>query len=258
MERCPNCGQLSRSGARFCTTCGHKIGADSADAAATSAKPANEPSEPATAEAADEQTANGGWPVTSTESQSAPEVDWAAPPSSVTNSEEVTVDEATVEEPPSFWTSGSTATWPSPPVTNAEEPPTNAVSVETETVVETEEESVTVPAAADSEAASARDRAARLLDELREAIAAFNGGAPRDLSGVISELEVAVTPPGALGVEELNELREALLKARDRPRDIDTIVDLTGRLDVMVALIFAYDRTVAAIERSLDVLRGDG
>jgi hypothetical protein len=56
--------------------------------------------------------------------------------------------------------------------------------------------------------------------------------------------------------DDVAELREALLAARDRPRDLDTIVDLTQRIDAMVALVIAYDRTIAAIERSLDTLRG--
>ena len=50
-------------------------------------------------------------------------------------------------------------------------------------------------------------------------------------------------------------LRDALLSARDRPRDLDTVLDLTGRIDSMVALAFAYERSHAAIERALDVLR---
>ena len=46
--------------------------------------------------------------------------------------------------------------------------------------------------------------------------------------------------------------------ARERPRDVDTILDLTTRIDAMLALVIAYDRTIAAIERSLEALRGDG
>ena len=105
------------------------------------------------------------------------------------------------------------------------------------------------------EAAEARTRAIQLLDELRAVIAALETGSSPDLSGVVSDLEVAVTPPGALAAEELADLREALLAAREKPREIDTMLDLSGRIDSMVALVIAYDRTIAAIERSLDVLR---
>jgi hypothetical protein len=94
-----------------------------------------------------------------------------------------------------------------------------------------------------------------LLDELRAAIAELGGGSTPDLTGVISDLEVAVTPPGALDAEDLAALREALLAAREKPREIDTVLDLSHRIDALVALVIAYDRTIAAIERSLDVLR---
>jgi hypothetical protein len=99
-------------------------------------------------------------------------------------------------------------------------------------------------------------RVMHLLDELRQAISEIGPESAVDLSGVISDLQVAVNPPGAMAVDDVAELRDALLAARERPRDIDTIVDLTKRIDAMLALVIAYDRTIAAIERSLDALRG--
>ena len=102
--------------------------------------------------------------------------------------------------------------------------------------------------------AEATARAMRLLDELRQTISEIGPQSAVDLSGVISDLEVAVHPPGAMAADDVAELRDALLAARERPRDIDTIVDLTKRIDAMVALVIAYDRTIAAIERSLEVL----
>jgi hypothetical protein len=94
-----------------------------------------------------------------------------------------------------------------------------------------------------------------LLDQLRDAIGQIDLATSPDLSGVISDLEVAVTPPGALPPDEVAELREAVFTARERPRDIDTIVDLTKRIDTLVALVIAYDRAIAAIERSLAALK---
>jgi hypothetical protein len=106
--------------------------------------------------------------------------------------------------------------------------------------------------------AEATERAMRLLDELRQTISEIGPLAHSavDLSGVVSDLQVAVTPPGAMAADNVAELRDALLAARERPRDIDTIVDLTKRIDAMVALVIAYDRAIAAIERSLEALRG--
>jgi hypothetical protein len=94
-----------------------------------------------------------------------------------------------------------------------------------------------------------------LLDEVREFVIAIPNDDRDDLRGVVAELEVASTPPGAFDPDELASLRDALLAARDRPRDLDTVLDLTSRIDSMVALVFAYERSHAAIERALEVLR---
>jgi hypothetical protein len=56
-------------------------------------------------------------------------------------------------------------------------------------------------------------------------------------------------------IDDLTVLREAIFAARERPRDLDTLVDLTSRAEALVALVIAYDRATAAIERALDVLR---
>jgi hypothetical protein len=99
-------------------------------------------------------------------------------------------------------------------------------------------------------------RADQLLDELRNTVATISRTQAPDLSGVISELEVALTPPAALQPDDLAALRDTLHSAGERPRDIDTILDLTGKLSTLSALVIAYDRSIAAIERSLDTLRG--
>jgi hypothetical protein len=107
----------------------------------------------------------------------------------------------------------------------------------------------------DAEREAALGRALRLLDELRESITTLGQGSRPEAGGVISDLEVALTPPAALQADDLTALREALQTARERPRDLDAIVGLTQRLDTIAALVIAYDRAIAAIERSLDVLK---
>lgn len=237
MERCPHCGQLSREGAKFCTSCGQRI----ADAV-------------------------GDMPSPAPDVESSADVDWPTPPAaeemSTLSAQPDTEEPAPAETPPGeIAEEPSFGGWPTagapwPTVTEPRDPTHASLAVEEPEIEKaTEELEIGEPAAPVS--GDARLRAVFLLDELREAIAAIGGEAPRDLSGVVSELEVAVTPPGAIGHEELNDLREALLRARERPRDLDTILDLTGRIDALVALTIAYDRTVAAIERALETLKGD-
>jgi hypothetical protein len=178
-----------------------------------------------------------------------------APPAAPAEPDEKAEAAATSET----WAAGTVGSWPMRPAV-AETPPSEHESRPDENV---ETASVDTPdAATDNHAGSveATARAMRLLDELRQTISeiGLQAHSAGDLSGVISDLQVAVTPPGAMAVDDVAELRDALLAARERPRDIDTIVDLTKRIDAMLALVIAYDRAIAAIERSLEALRGDG
>ena len=164
-----------------------------------------------------------------------------------------------VEGTSTTWAAGAADAWPARPTAEV------ADSLAGEPEPQPDEETATAlvntsSAAADNQAETteATTRAMRLLDELRQAISEIGPHSAVDLSGVISDLEVAVHPPGAMAADDVAELRDALLAARERPRDIDTVVDLTKRIDAMLALVIAYDRAIAAIERSLEALRGDG
>jgi hypothetical protein len=186
--------------------------------------------------------ASGGWEAPS----SAPAIASAEP-------DETIEADATSDS----WTAGAVDSWPAQPaVAVADGSPGESepqLDVETETLP-----AGTSDAAADDrpETVGATARAIRLLDELRQTISEIGPYSAVDLSGVISDLEVAVNPPGAMAADDVAELRDALMAARERPRDVDTILDLTTRIDAMLALVIAYDRTIAAIERSLEALRG--
>jgi hypothetical protein len=177
--------------------------------------------------------------------------DRQAPASAAADSD---LPDETGDNEATFWRETATDAWPSPPAevnatNDAEQPVSNPAH---EADAEPDVDPGTVNGVESAEAVA---RAERLLDELRTTIGAMGHGAGPDLSGVISDLEVAVTPPGAVAPDDVSELREALLAARERPRDLDTIIDLTQRVDALLALIIAYDRAIAAIERSLDTLR---
>lgn len=284
MERCPNCGTLSRVGAKFCTTCGERIAGNDGDGAE------NEVVEVGSARRFGESPHTeviGSWPSPTqaaepAETGSSVDAIWAPPPAAWTPSPTLPVsgesvptnDDAGPEEFASVWSGSAEAVWPAAPdnasgdaanpeqtpeqeiaappapTADAAEPESAAVS---DSGVESDDAFVATVAA--EPVAEPRARIATLMDELRDAIAAIGGNDALDLTGVVSELDVAVTPPGAVKTEELAELREALLAAREHPRDIDTMIDLSGRINSILALIIAYDRATAAIERSLEVLR---
>lgn len=259
MERCPNCGTPGRPGAKFCTTCGFRFPGDASDS-----EPAHDHPDAADPDTDEEpglfpgamtdgwpsppppaETAAGGWD----EQAVAPEATTAEPA-------ETTETEGTSDS----WTAGATDSWPAPPTADvADTPPTPPEPEPDETIETASGDDSHVAADNQTESAEAMARAMRLLDELRQTISeiGLQADSSDDLSGVISDLEVALHPPGAMAADNVAELRDALLTARERPRDIDTIVDLTKRIDAMLALVIAYDRAIAAIERSLAALRGD-
>jgi hypothetical protein len=260
MERCPNCGTTGRPGAKFCTTCGFRFPDEASDG-----EPGHDHTDPDVTESDEEPglfpgAATDGWP-----SPPPPAATvgggWGAQAATAETAPPEPSDMTEDENTPDPWAAGATESWPAPPTATVAD--TDSVLIESEP--ESDEEDQTDPvdspnaaASNGSEAAEAMARAMRLLDELRQTISKIGLPAQSgvDLSGVISDLEVAVHPPGAMAADDVAELRDALLAARERPRDIDTIVDLTKRIDAMLALVIAYDRTIAAIERSLDALRG--
>ena len=256
MEPCPNCGEPVREGAKFCTSCGYRIAVDDGDVAASAGSPASDTAgaDPSDSEQAVEPVA--GWPESDVGQRWA-DIAWAKPTPESNATNEPPAGEQAAEEAPSVWSASGSITWPAPPVegTSLASSLSGNSAAESSSQHSAEVSARTPLIDEQAEGERAHRRATALLDELRETIAAIAGADAADLSGVVAELEVAVTPPGAVGPEELSELRDALLAARERPRDLDTVIDLTGRIEAMLALTFAYDRAIAAIERSLEVLR---
>ena len=94
------------------------------------------------------------------------------------------------------------------------------------------------------------------MDELRALIPTLARTEAADDESIAADLEAALTAARAEESEGVAELRLAMLAARDRPRDIDTVLDLSRRVDAVLALIDAHERCVAAIERAIAALRG--
>lgn len=97
------------------------------------------------------------------------------------------------------------------------------------------------------------DRAMALLDELRAMLPGLAAGPGRDVSEIVRDLESARSDLGDAAAS--SSLREVVETARERPRDIDAILGLIGRLDDLVSLLEARERSIAAIDRALERLR---
>jgi hypothetical protein len=252
MEHCQHCGAPGRPGAKFCTTCGNPFsgGGNIAVPVGFEGAMSSDREDNSTADATE---AMAGWPAAPPPAESFVGTGWDRETRSSAAADPGVTDE-TADNEATFWRETASDDWPSLPAEgNAANDPAQSVP---DPALELDADPEVDPGAVNNVAnGEAVARAERLLDELRAAIGAIGHGGGPDLSGVISDLEVAVTPPGAVAPDDVTELREALLAARERPRDLDTIVDLTQRVDALLALIIAYDRAIAAIERSLGTLR---
>lgn len=250
MQTCPNCGSETRAGSKFCTSCGYRFedngkpefwGGTGA-AGHVAAWGSNQPT-------ADDGLQHEGWPAAPASAEPGQD-DWGA----ATASAPAPDSDASASAPGSagFWPEPATDSWPSTlaePEAAGEPDAPEEPSLQAHESQETEQRD-----ARQGPQAQALD----LLEQLRTVIMLAGTTGSGDLSGVIADLEVAATPPGAMPPDELSDLRDALFAARENPRDVDTIVDLTKRIGVLVALVIAYDRALAAIERSLDALRNEG
>lgn len=118
--------------------------------------------------------------------------------------------------------------------------------------------------------AGAMQRAGDLLDELRGLLpmlaappvaAAVEAPMPAiaddttlaaDTSGIADDLAAA-----RADAVDTTDLRRVLEGARNRQRDVDTMIDIVGRIDPMLATLDAHDRYAAAIDQAVAQLRGD-
>lgn len=99
------------------------------------------------------------------------------------------------------------------------------------------------------------DRARRLIEELRTLIPPprlYQEEAPQAVSvpveGLRDELE------SARSRSDFRDLRSALESARERPRDVDTMLEMVGRIDTMLEALDDRDRLATAVERAIDRL----
>ncbi|MBA2468785.1 MAG: zinc-ribbon domain-containing protein [Chloroflexia bacterium] len=98
-------------------------------------------------------------------------------------------------------------------------------------------------------------KAERLIGELRAMIPSLVrpvppiAGIAPDSSGIADELE------GAARSGQFDDIRETLLSAREHPRDVDTMINLTGKIDRLLELLDDRDNLVQTAERAATRLR---
>ena len=248
MEVCPVCGEQRRNSARFCTTCGHRFATDEI---------ANVPVPPVTPDVNLEPHTStdpviSGWPAPApqaTASPWAPSADerngWPAPPADAEGESDTT--EVT-------WADVAAKALGAP----RQSQPMAVIATESHDVVEFEEIDDADAESPEDDAQNddlLRQRARALLTELRDVIDGLTTDTPAAVDELASDLEISLTRPTALEGEALSDLRAAAESAQERPRDLDTLTALTAQADTILALIVAYERASAGIERAIASIR---
>ncbi|MCC6313589.1 MAG: hypothetical protein IT337_06215 [Thermomicrobiales bacterium] len=277
MERCPVCDAPTRPGAKFCTACGARLPEtdappDQFDAPAdlvvdaAPVWPAPSTAEPIVTETILEESAiaarwpqSGGWDASWPAEAEAPPADAVLSPPA---------------EPPQF----AGEDWPAAPV--EVEPyvapamaapeigpePTSAPGESGEPDETAPEPAVEADTGGDEVVTNAllniiapetlvSDRGARamaLVDELRDLLPRLGQGSSFDPTRLADLLEANLTASGA----HRAALRAALEDVRGRPRDVDAILQLSRRVDDVLALIDDHERLTGAVRGVVATLRG--
>lgn len=292
MDRCTNCGAPTRVDAKFCTTCGFRLAEwdDADNVPPAQAAPAADPAGPAP----DVTPAAPAWPAPVTDSSwpvpdgpAAEPTTWEVPPlqpadttwpttptpdatpgpvvgvwgagttwdgwnlAESTGSAELAVAETATFEPAPVEAAPAEVAHFAPPLDSVEaaEAATAPVAVGADPWQYPEAHEALGPAVAPPSA----DRLRALLDEARDLVPllAATSAAAVDQRALAADLDAAL----AANRLEIDDLRAALERAREHPRDIDTILDLTGRVDSVILLLDAHDRLRSSVASAAERLR---
>ena len=288
MSICPNCAIPVRDGARFCTSCGARI-----DGAAVAYVP---PPAPAYVPAWDEQPAAPApaWPAPpaantwpgqeqpwGTQPEGWPTGGWQDPVNSlpfdpvayaaIHGADELRVaDEIAAAEDQWVSEGGSeevfvAAEAPAPAPPSAPDWPVDFApqdDVIGGVIVDRTFIDSPAPAApivtrivsgTTIDAATARDRAAELLTELRDLLPRLANPSGADPVALATVLESGI----ASDRMRWSDLRAVMEAARDRPRDVETILALSQQVDAVLALLDRHEQLTDAVRRAARQLRGD-
>jgi hypothetical protein len=253
MNRCPNCAAQNRDGAKFCTSCGFKLAAAPEPVAAAPQRSPFATTSYTPTPSGIEATVEAEAPTDGDERTSFST--WDTP---------VADDAAQVSGPGSSW--------------NADPPQDTAVPVSDE-MIQTLVGGI--PTESWEAERSSEDEDDHVADELQSTdevpAAAMPSSAPnidhllriaRELEYGLTELAEAQQMPSSAGEtadladsaalgsllaglqsdEELQPLRNAIETARERPRDVDVMLDLVLRAEAIASVLDERDSLKAAIE----------
>ncbi len=155
-------------------------------------------------------------------------------------------------------------------MTQSDEPSYTDSAIETSSAdAGAEDQADTAPTVAAGDQGGSLARARELLDELQRLlpVLATPAASPASAGGERAEGVGAEGTSGLVADElaaaraegfDTTDLRRALEAAQGRPRDVDTMLDLVGRIEPMLAALDAHDRLVAAVDRALSQLGQPG
>jgi hypothetical protein len=252
MEVCPVCGEQRRNSARFCTTCGHRFATDEiAEAPVPQVTPDANLEPHASAD-----PVISGWPAPAPAPAGAASP-WAPLPDERGGWPAPAAEPNGGDEPPQVTWAEVAATALSAP--RNPQPVAALTTVEDDAVAFEEiDDTDSASTASDVQAdAALRQRARALMGELREVIDGLTSDSSLTGEELAGDLEISLTRPAALDGDALSDLRAAAESAQERPRDLDTLTALTAQADTVLALIVAYERAAAGIERALVSIRGE-
>ena len=245
MNRCPNCAAQNRDGAKFCTSCGFRLPADTAPLitgdrspfATTSTVPPYAAPVPESAPdtASPDDSGFGTW-STSPAEEPAPGLSWNAGPPPDTG---VPVNDdmiaALVGDPE--LANGDVEDEPMEP------PVATAASRSWEVpFATTGNQSISSSPTVDHLLSLVRDLEYGLV-ELAEAPQVVGGGDARLLANALADLQDEA---------DLAPLRNAVTTAQERPRDVDVMLDLVLRADAIATLMTERDQLKSAVSLFLE------
>jgi hypothetical protein len=127
--------------------------------------------------------------------------------------------------------------------------------VEPEVAAAPAETGVSLPSTAPD---GALERAQSLVDELKSLLTALAVPSPAapaiDVSQLVSDLSRA-RDEATSSQGQLDALMSVVESARERPRDIDVMLDLSRQVEAIAALKAGYDRCLGAIDETLARLK---